>query len=105
MKSNQWQVFKRLISYLRPYKWFTVLALSLLLLTTVVKNIIPLIASHFIDHYLTNVNQTAVLILVGYYSMYVLQTLIQYFGISFLRVFLIVLLEIFVEMLLLIWKG
>ncbi|MDE7486202.1 ABC transporter transmembrane domain-containing protein, partial [Streptococcus agalactiae] len=33
-----------------------------------------------IDHYLTNVNQTAVLILVGYYSMYVLQTLIQYFG-------------------------
>ncbi|MCC9752506.1 ABC transporter ATP-binding protein, partial [Streptococcus agalactiae] len=28
----------------------------------------------------TNVNQTAVLILVGYYSMYVLQTLIQYFG-------------------------
>ncbi|MCC9961350.1 ABC transporter ATP-binding protein, partial [Streptococcus agalactiae] len=40
----------------------------------------PLIASHFIDHYLTNVNQTAVLILVGYYSMYVLQTLIQYFG-------------------------
>ncbi|MDE7499265.1 ABC transporter transmembrane domain-containing protein, partial [Streptococcus agalactiae] len=35
---------------------------------------------HFIDHYLTNVNQTAVLILVGYYSMYVLQTLIQYFG-------------------------
>ncbi|MCC9817371.1 ABC transporter ATP-binding protein, partial [Streptococcus agalactiae] len=37
-------------------------------------------ASHFIDHYLTNVNQTAVLILVGYYSMYVLQTLIQYFG-------------------------
>ncbi|MCC9970119.1 ABC transporter ATP-binding protein, partial [Streptococcus agalactiae] len=30
--------------------------------------------------YLTNVNQTAVLILVGYYSMYVLQTLIQYFG-------------------------
>ncbi|HEO3574433.1 TPA: ABC transporter ATP-binding protein [Streptococcus agalactiae] len=80
MKSNQWQVFKRLISYLRPYKWFTVLALSLLLLTTVVKNIIPLIASHFIDHYLTNVNQTAVLILVGYYSMYVLQTLIQYFG-------------------------
>ncbi|MCC9970051.1 hypothetical protein HK345_06455, partial [Streptococcus agalactiae] len=52
MKSNQWQVFKRLISYLRPYKWFKVLALYLLLLTTVVKNIIHLIASHFIDQYL-----------------------------------------------------
>lgn len=77
---NQWAVFKRLMSYLKPYKWLTVLALGLLLLTTVVKSLIPLIASHFIDNYLTNVNQTAVMILIGYYGMYVLQTFIQYFG-------------------------
>lgn len=79
-KTNQWIVFKRLLTYLKPYKWLTVLALGLLLLTTVVKNIIPLIASHFIDHYLNHVNQTAVMLLIGYYLMYVLQTIIQYFG-------------------------
>lgn len=78
--ANQWRVFKRLMSYLKPYKFLTALALSLLLLTTVVKSLIPLIASYFIDHFLTDMNQTAMLILVGYYLMYVLQTLIQYFG-------------------------
>ncbi|MGT2716148.1 ABC transporter ATP-binding protein [Streptococcus respiraculi] len=78
--ANQWTVFKRLLTYLKPYKWLTALALGLLLLTTIVKNIIPLIASHFIDHYLNHVNQTAVILLIGYYLMYVLQTIIQYFG-------------------------
>lgn len=78
--ANQWRVFKRLMSYLKPYKWLTALALGLLLLTTVIKSLIPLIASHFIDHFLTDLNQTAMLILVGYYLMYVLQTIIQYLG-------------------------
>lgn len=78
--ANQWQVFKRLMSYLKPYKFLTALALALLLLTTVVRSVIPLIASYFIDHFLTDMNQTAMLILVGYYLMYVLQTIIQYFG-------------------------
>lgn len=78
--ANQWQVFKRLMSYLKPYKFLTALALALLLLTTVVRSVIPLIASYFIDHFLTDMNQTAMLILVGYYLMYVLQTIIQYLG-------------------------
>lgn len=78
--ANQWQVFKRLMSYLKPYKFLTSLALALLLLTTVVRSVIPLIASYFIDHFLTDMNQTAMLILVGYYLMYILQTIIQYFG-------------------------
>ena len=78
--ANQWRVFKRLMSYLKPYKFLTILALALLLLTTVVRSVIPLIASYFIDHFLTNMNQTAMLILVGYYLMYVLQTIIQYLG-------------------------
>ncbi|MGT2933052.1 ABC transporter ATP-binding protein [Streptococcus catagoni] len=79
-KNSQWQVFKRLMSYLKPYKWLTFLALALLLLTTVVKSFIPLVASYFIDHYLTNVNQTAALILIAYYGLYVLQSIIQYLG-------------------------
>ncbi|WP_024344212.1 ABC transporter ATP-binding protein [Streptococcus equinus] len=78
--ANQWRVFKRLMSYLKPYKFLTALALGLLLLTTVVKSLIPLIASYFIDHFLTDMNQTAMLILLGYYLMYVVQTIIQYFG-------------------------
>lgn len=78
--ANQWQVFKRLMSYLKPYKFLTALALALLLLTTAVRSVIPLIASYFIDHFLTDMNQTAMLILVGYYLMYVLQTIIQYLG-------------------------
>lgn len=78
--SNQWRVFKRLMSYLKSYKWLTALALGLLLLTTIVKSLIPLVASYFIDHFLTQMTQTAMLILVGYYLMYVLQTIIQYLG-------------------------
>lgn len=78
--ANQWRVFKRLMSYLKPYKFLTALALGLLLLTTVVKSLIPLVASYFIDHFLTDMNQTAMLILLGYYLMYVVQTIIQYFG-------------------------
>lgn len=78
--ANQWRVFKRLMSYLKPYKFLTALALGFLLLTTVVKSLIPLVASYFIDHFLTDMNQTAMLILLGYYLMYVVQTIIQYFG-------------------------
>ena len=78
--ANQWRVFKRLMSYLKPYKFLTAVALALLLLTTVVRSVIPLIASYFIDHFLTDMNQTAMLILVCYYLMYVLQTIIQYLG-------------------------
>lgn len=78
--NNQWQVFKRLLSYLKPYKWLTLFALALLLLTTVIKSIIPLIASHFIDHYLTALNQPAFLLLLGYYGMYLIQSVVQYLG-------------------------
>ncbi|WP_438835963.1 ABC transporter ATP-binding protein [Streptococcus pluranimalium] len=79
-KGQQWQVFKRLIGYLKPYKLWTILALALLLLTSVVKSLIPLVASHFIDQYLSNITGIAVMALVGYYVMYLLQTVIQYLG-------------------------
>lgn len=82
MENNQRQgrVFLRLMSYLRPYKFLTFLALSFLLLTTVIKSLIPLVASHFIDRYLTDMNQKASMLLVGYYLLFVLQTILQYFG-------------------------
>ena len=77
---NQWSVFKRLLTYLKPYKFLTFLALAFLLSTTVIKSIIPLVASYFIDHYLHDMNQAASLILIGYYGFYLLQTLVQYLG-------------------------
>jgi len=77
---NQWSVFKRLLTYLKPYKFLTFLALTFLLSTTIIKSIIPLVASYFIDHYLHDMNQAASLILIGYYGLYLLQTLVQYLG-------------------------
>ena len=79
-KQEQWAVLKRLISYLKPYGLLTFLALSFLLATTVIKSVIPLVASHFIDQYLSNFNQLAVTVLLVYYGLYILQTLVQYVG-------------------------
>ena len=79
-KQEQWSVLKRLLSYLKPYGLLTFLALAFLLATTVVKSIIPLVASHFIDQYLNNLNQLAVTVLLVYYGLYILQTIVQYVG-------------------------
>ena len=79
-KKEQWTVLKRLMSYLKPYGLLTFLALSFLLATTVIKSVIPLVASHFIDQYLSNLNQLAVTVLLVYYGLYILQTLVQYVG-------------------------
>ncbi|SND90005.1 ABC transporter ATP-binding protein [Streptococcus pneumoniae] len=64
-KQEQWAVLKRLMSYLKPYGLLTFLALSFLLATTVIKSVIPLVASHFIDQYLSNLNQLAVTVFAG----------------------------------------
>ena len=79
-KQEQWTVLKRLLGYLKPYSLLTLLALSFLLATTVIWRIIPLVASHFIDQYLGNLSQFAVTVLIVYYGLYILQTLIQYIG-------------------------
>ena len=79
-KKEQWAVLKRLMSYLKPYGLLTFLALSFLLATTVIKSVIPLVASHFIDQYLSNLNQLALTVLLAYYGLYILQTLVQYVG-------------------------
>ena len=79
-KQEQWAVLKRLVAYLKPYSLLTILALTFLLATTIIKSIIPLVASHFIDQYLSNLNQLAIMVLLVYYGLYILQTLIQYVG-------------------------
>ena len=79
-KQEQWAVLKRLLSYLKPYSLLTFLALAFLFATTVIKSVIPLVASHFIDQYLTNLNQLALTVLLAYYGLYILQTIVQYVG-------------------------
>lgn len=79
-KHQQWMVLKRLIRYLKPYTWLTICALAFLLFTTIIKSVIPLVASQFIDHYLHDLNHVAILILLGYYCLYILQMLVQYVG-------------------------
>lgn len=79
-KQEQWAVLKRLMSYLKSYGLLIFLALSFLLATTVIKSVIPLVASHFIDQYLSNLNQLAVTVLLVYYGLYILQTVVQYVG-------------------------
>ena len=79
-KHQQWMVLKRLIRYLKPYTWLTICALTFLLFTTIIKSVIPLVASQFIDHYLHDLNHVAILMLLGYYCLYILQMLVQYVG-------------------------
>lgn len=73
-------VFWRLLSYVKPYLFLTIAALSFLLLTTVIRSIIPLLASYFIDHYVHQVTDGVLLVLGGYFGLYILQMLFQYIG-------------------------
>ncbi len=73
-------VFWRLLSYVKPYLFLTIAALSFLLLTTVISSIIPLLASYFIDHYVHQVTDGVLLVLGGYFGLYILQMLFQYIG-------------------------
>ncbi len=79
-KKARQNVFWRLLSYVKPYLFLTIAALSFLLLTTVIRSIIPLLASYFIDHYVHQVTDGVLLVLGGYFGLYILQMLFQYIG-------------------------
>lgn len=78
--------------------------LKFLLLTTVIRSIIPLLASYFIDHYVHQVTDGVLLVLGGYFGLYILQMLFQYIGNFGLLRFLTVLFEIFARMPFLKWN-
>ncbi|HFI0041060.1 TPA: ABC transporter ATP-binding protein [Streptococcus suis] len=73
-------VFWRLLSYVKPYLFLTIAALSFLLLTTVIRSIVPLLASYFIDHYVHQETDGGLLVLGGYFGLYILQMMFQYIG-------------------------
>lgn len=79
-KKEAGKTFFRLISYLKPYKWLTLLAMVLLFVTTLIKSIIPLIASRFIDNYISQDLQVGAYLLVTYFACYLAQAALQYLG-------------------------
>ena len=74
-------VFRRLMGYLFPYKWWTLTALAFILLTTLTRTAIPLVAQFYIDHFVTNqAAQSGFFLLLGYYLLFLLRVLFTYLG-------------------------
>ncbi len=79
-KNKQAGVFWRLLSYLKPYLFLTISALTFLLLATVVRSVIPLLASYFIDNHIRNLSEMGLTLLAAYFGLYLLQMILQYVG-------------------------
>ncbi|MEK5038446.1 ABC transporter ATP-binding protein [Sporosarcina sp. FSL K6-3457] len=79
---DQWSVFKRLLSYTIPHKKSIVIALTLLILTTIGSIVGPLIIQRFIDNHLTPMSfpkETVTTIAVVYISIQVFIVVVSYF--------------------------
>ena len=74
-------VFMRLMGYLFRYKWWTLTALAFILLTTLTRTAIPLVARYYIDHFVSNqAAQSGLFLLLGYYLLFLLRVLFTYMG-------------------------
>lgn len=74
-------VFMRLMGYLFRYKWWTLTALAFILFTTLTRTVIPLVARYYIDHFVSHdAAQAGLLLLVGYYLLFLLRVLFTYLG-------------------------
>ena len=77
-KSN---TFFRLLRYMFKYKGLTFIALSFILLTTLVATAIPLLAQYYIDNYITkNIATAGLYILAGYYGLFILRVVFTFIG-------------------------
>ena len=74
-------VFMRLMGYLFRYKWWTLTALASILLTTLTRTAIPLVARYYIDHFVSNqAAQSGLFLLLGYYLLFLMRVLFTYLG-------------------------
>ena len=74
-------VFMRLMGYLFRYKWWTLTALAFILLTTLTRTAIPLVARYYIDHFVSiQAAQSGLFLLLGYYLLFLLRVLFTYLG-------------------------
>ena len=63
------------------YKGLTFIALSFILLTTLVATAIPLLAQYYIDNYITkNIATAGLFILAGYYGLFILRVVFTFIG-------------------------
>ncbi|WP_342505054.1 ABC transporter ATP-binding protein [Sporosarcina sp. FSL K6-2383] len=79
---DQWLVFKRLLSYALPHKKSILIALTLLVFTTIGSIIGPLIIQRFIDNHLTPMSfpkDTIMTITIVYISIQVFIVVVSYF--------------------------
>lgn len=73
--------FFRLLSYMLRYKGLTIIALSFILLTTIVATIIPLLAQHYIDNYITKgIASAGITLLIIYYGLFILRVIFTFIG-------------------------
>lgn len=80
-KSKSTSVLMRLLSYVYRYKWLTILALAFILLTTLTRTAIPLVAQYYIDHFVAKeAAQAGFALLIGYYVLFLLRVLFTYLG-------------------------
>ena len=74
-------VFMRLMGYLFRYKWWTLTALAFILLTTLTRTAIPLVARYYIDHFVSNqAAQSGLFLLLGYYLLFLMRVFFTYLG-------------------------
>ncbi len=74
-------VFTRLMGYLFRYNWWTLTALAFILLTTLTRTAIPLVARYYIDHFVSNqAAQSGLFLLLGYYLLFLMRVLFTYLG-------------------------
>ena len=79
MKKNN--TFLRLLNYMLRYKTFTAVALTFILLTSIVATAIPLLAQYYIDNYITKGIASAGLgLLIIYYGLFLFRVISTFIG-------------------------
>lgn len=79
MKKNN--TFFRLLSYMIRYKTLTAVALTFILLTTIVATAIPLLAQYYIDNYITKgIASAGIGLLIVYYGLFLFRVISTFIG-------------------------
>ena len=79
MKKNN--TFLRLLNYMLRYKTFTAVALTFILLTSIVATAIPILAQYYIDNYITKGIASAGLgLLIIYYGLFLFRVISTFIG-------------------------
>ena len=75
------KTFFRLMRYMLRYKGLSILALSFILMTSIVATAIPLLAQYYIDNYITkNIAKAGLYILIIYFGLFILRVVFTFLG-------------------------